>query len=229
MSRGKRKHRNVPENVQKIREMWTGDEALDAGIVYLEEGTRSFQLSNGAKFTIYSSPWQPEYYDWAFTYNRMQDRFNPSPAVSKFKAPNPIPDHPKIDIMLTHGPPRGILDVAHTTNEEVGCDHLRRAVERCKPRLHCFGHIHEGWGAERLDWVTKDFTPFVSDKQKILADRSAYVDLSEEGGSPLRWGQETLFVNASIMDITYRPSNAPWIVDLDLPVVKFGKNKSFET
>ena len=40
------------EDVQKIREMWTGDEARRAGIVYLEEGVRRFELGNGARFTV---------------------------------------------------------------------------------------------------------------------------------------------------------------------------------
>lgn len=40
------------EDVQKIREMWTGEEARRAGIVYLEEGVRTFELKSGAKFTV---------------------------------------------------------------------------------------------------------------------------------------------------------------------------------
>lgn len=40
------------EDVQKIREMWTGEEARRAGIVYLEEGVRTFELKSGARFTV---------------------------------------------------------------------------------------------------------------------------------------------------------------------------------
>ncbi|CAD6566835.1 MAG: hypothetical protein ASARMPREDX12_008842 [Alectoria sarmentosa] len=156
------------EDVKKIRKMWTGEEARKAGIVYLEEGVRTFELKNGASFTVYSSPWQPQFYDWAFTYPRQVDRFNPSPAVVKVKAANPVPDHPAIDIMLSHGPPKGILD--ETDRGE-----------------------------------------------KVFEDRCASVDISESGGKPLKWGQETLFVNASIMDVNYNPTNAPWVVDIDLP------------
>ncbi|KAL9011504.1 MAG: hypothetical protein Q9173_003650, partial [Seirophora scorigena] len=147
----KRMHRNIPEDTAAVREIWTGAGAQAAGVVYLEEGIRSFTLKNGATFTIYTSPYQPEFCGWAFPYARAQDRFNPD---SSF-ASTPIPEHPAIDILLTHGPPRGILDtVAHYNGEDeaVGCEHLLRAVQRCRPRLHCFGHIHEGWGAERHDW-----------------------------------------------------------------------------
>lgn len=166
---------------------------------------------------LYSSPWQPEFYDWAFTYPRQVDRFNPSPAVVKEKAANPIPNHPAIDIMLTHGPPKDVLDETDR-GEKVGCDHLLRAVTRCKPRLHCFGHIHEGWGAGRIDWKTKAFEQVEIAKSQAFEDRCACVDISKVGGKPLQWGQETLFVNASIMDVRYRPTNAPWVVDIDLPV-----------
>lgn len=45
-------HSGTSEDLGKVREMWTGWEAKQAGIIYLEEGTRSFQLKNGAKFTV---------------------------------------------------------------------------------------------------------------------------------------------------------------------------------
>lgn len=166
---------------------------------------------------VYSSPWQPEFYDWAFTYPRQVDRFNPSPLVVKDKATDPVPDHPGIDIMLTHGPPNDILDETDR-GEKAGCDHLLRAVTRCKPRLHCFGHIHEGWGAGRIDWRTRKLEQVETIQPHVIDNRCAGVDVSEDGGKPLKWGQETLFVNASIMDVHYKPVNGPWAVDIDLPM-----------
>jgi hypothetical protein len=62
-----------------------------------------------------------------------------------------VPDFPAVDVMMTHGPPMGILD-ATTRGEHVGCQHLLRAARRCKPVLHCFGHIHEAWGAQKVKW-----------------------------------------------------------------------------
>jgi Icc-related predicted phosphoesterase len=43
-------------------------------------------------------------------------------------------------ILITHGPPLGILD------DRQGRSALHRAVIRVKPRLHCFGHVHSGYG-----------------------------------------------------------------------------------
>ncbi|KAG9234277.1 hypothetical protein BJ875DRAFT_441415 [Amylocarpus encephaloides] len=40
----------------------------EAGVIYLNEGTHRLILSNGVKFTIYASPYQPEYGDWVALY-----------------------------------------------------------------------------------------------------------------------------------------------------------------
>ncbi|KAI4121865.1 MAG: hypothetical protein LQ338_006121 [Usnochroma carphineum] len=207
-----RMHRNIPEDTTLVKEIWTGAKAKEAAVVYLEEGVRTFTLKNGATFTIYTSPYTPEFCGWAFPYERDSDRFfNPQEG-----AQNPIPPHPAIDILLTHGPPLGILDeTAH--RENVGCEHLLRAVQRCRPRLHCFGHIHEGWGAERRNWVSGAVKKL--DSGDVRRKGFAGLDLTKEGGGgEVRFGEETVFVNASVMDVGYRPVNAPWSVDLDLPV-----------
>jgi len=49
-----------------------------------------------------------------------------------------------IDILVTHSPPKGILD--QTWRYRCGCEELRMALENIRPRLHVFGHIHEGHG-----------------------------------------------------------------------------------
>lgn len=36
--------------------------------------------------------------------------------------------------------------------ERVGCPDLFGAVARARPSIHCFGHIHEGWGAKLVTW-----------------------------------------------------------------------------
>lgn len=146
----------------------TGPLASAAGVTYLTEGTHTFNLSNGAKFTIYTSPYQPEFNNWAFPYARNQDRFNLPYQVAKgitSIADEPVPNFPGIDIMMTHGPPRGILDAG------LGCDNLLRAVGRARPLLYCFGHIHEGYGANMVTWK--------EDKQEMLS-------MVEENGRVVR-------------------------------------------
>lgn len=142
------------QDLDRIRDLYCGKEAVENGIRYLEEGVSTFTLKKkkgGATFTVYSSPWQPVHSNWAFTYPLDVDRWNAAPSTSeggraRFEPPNPVPSHPAIDIMVTHGPPHGVLDITirptSTEDDHVGCRHLLRAVARCRPRLHVFGHIH---------------------------------------------------------------------------------------
>ena len=206
------------EDPKEIKALYTHPDTVAAGIRYLDEGTYTFTLSTGARFTIYASPYSPEFCNWAFAYDRAVDRYNPSPPVSRFQAPNPIPSHPAVDLMLTHGPPYGIFDTVQGSKAHVGCENLLRATERARPRLHVFGHIHEAYGGGRMDWKTKQVEEIRGDPESVLEDRCVYVDASEGGKQPLRFGEETFFVNASVVSIRYHAVNAPWLVDLDLPV-----------
>ena len=121
--------------------------------------------------------------------------------------------------MMTHGPPKDILDwVGRAPGvTTVGCHALVRAVSRARPLLHCFGHIHEAHGATVVTW--KD------DKEKIGAD--AISDLSPQPNAfpisskhSIKFGTQTLMVNAAIMDVNYNPRNSPWLVELELPCTK---------
>lgn len=232
-------------------------------------------------------------------YPRKHDRYTAASSPRKhlpgsFTAPNPIPSHPAIDIVMTHGPPAGILDRANAHNH-VGCTHLQRALARVRPRLHVFGHIHEDWGAMRVDW-SQGKARSIDSRGRVHAgkgksvtyeedgdhdDEEADDDDSEQGDTneaghkedddekehwwkvaergyvaldftgdqrlgpirkgrpkpeaeeedntleppgdgvyrfpPLRWGQETLALNATIKDSGFRAMNAPFVVDLMLP------------
>lgn len=122
---------------------------------------------------------------------------------------------------MTHGPPINMHDRT-IRNERVGCPWLWKAVERCRPRLHCFGHIHEEWGSTRWDWGKETGERVEMDEDVLREGKGARVDVSREGGKGLSFGQETLFVNAAIMSAWHRAENAPWVVDLDLLARKSG-------
>ncbi len=91
---------------------------------------------------FWGSPWQPEFFDWAFNLPR-------GAALAAMWAL--IPD--ETDVLVTHGPPRGILDRT-VTGVAVGCDDLLAALARVRPRLHVFGHIHEAYGKLERDGTT---------------------------------------------------------------------------
>jgi len=95
--------------------------------------------------SIWGSPWQPWFCDWAFN----------GPRDGSLKHIwSMIPD--KTDILITHGPPAGHGDTL-TDGNQVGCVDLRDAVARIRPKLHVFGHIHEGHGT-----TTNGHTKFVN-------------------------------------------------------------------
>lgn len=111
---------------------------LDASIYYLQDS--SVEIA-GLKF--YGSPWQPRFFDWAFNLMRGAE------LAEKWKL---IPDD--TDVLITHGPPNGILDEVQQRYfiENTGCEELRKRVEIIKPKLHIFGHIHCGYGrVEKFD------------------------------------------------------------------------------
>jgi len=78
---------------------------------------------------IYGSPWQP----------------NLPRHGEEMKAKwDAIPDN--TDILVTHGPPFGYLDIPGGQSIRVGCEMLRERVEAFKPKIHVFGHIHGSAG-----------------------------------------------------------------------------------
>ena len=113
---------------------------------------------------IWGSPWQPEFHDWAFNLPRGKEL-----ADVWAKMPDDC------DIVITHGPPRGIGDRCSDGRHE-GCDDLRQRIAEVRPKLHLFGHIHEAYGVE------------------------------EAGG--------TVFANASICNLAYRPVHEPVVIHL---------------
>jgi calcineurin-like phosphoesterase family protein len=50
------------------------------------------------------------------------------------------------NIVITHGPPYGVLDQAPGSEYHAGCPQLLAAMQRVKPRLHVFGHAHGCFG-----------------------------------------------------------------------------------
>lgn len=71
--------------------------------------------------------------------------FGRSNASDRVRIYNTIPEG--TDIIITHGPPYGILDASPNDYPgPTGDRELREAIVRIRPRLHVFGHIHAGYG-----------------------------------------------------------------------------------
>jgi Icc-related predicted phosphoesterase len=146
-----------------------------AGVSYLQDSGINID-----GLSIYGSPWQPEFMHWAFNVPRGQ--------LATYWDEIPT----GLDILITHGPPYGILDqrvlpgvrrLAPWEDEEpfagsdhVGDEELLATVERVKPRIHVFGHIHSGYGKTQ--------------------------------------NNHTAFYNASLCDEDYEPMHEPWVIDV---------------
>lgn len=110
---------------------------LITNAIYLENSGCTIE---GLK--IWGSPATPNFFDWAFNYAR---------GGQLRRIWEAIPDD--IDILVTHGPAHGILDEPARiipfdgwSSKHVGCEDLLDVIQKHPPRLHVFGHIHEGAG-----------------------------------------------------------------------------------
>jgi multisite-specific tRNA:(cytosine-C5)-methyltransferase len=134
-------------------------------IRYLREGTHQIELKNHAPLTVYASPYTASKSNWGFAYD-------------------PETDHQwdikmGTDIVITHSPPRGILDMTDS-RQRAGSASLFAAVASARPKLHCFGHIHEGWGGKRVQWrppaegvTPSHFTAIDGEHSRTLATLAA--------------------------------------------------------
>ncbi|GJC94809.1 ser/thr protein phosphatase [Colletotrichum higginsianum] len=83
----------VNQEILAVRDLVKRSKA--EGIVFLEEGTHDFVLGNGAALKLFASPYTPGTAWWAFEYSTHD--FNIEEGT---------------DVVVTHGPPRGILDIS---------------------------------------------------------------------------------------------------------------------
>lgn len=86
----------------------------------------------GIKF--WGSPVQPAFHNWAFQKPR---------GVHLCEHWRKIPMW--TDVLITHGPPLGFGDI-NARDERFGDADLLAAVLEIKPKIHCYGHAHHGYG-----------------------------------------------------------------------------------
>lgn len=126
----------------------------------------------GIRFFL--SPYQPAFCNWAYNVPRGEA------LAEKWSQ---IPDN--TNVLVTHGPPMGILDPVERFNgqkcewetEHVGCEDLYNKIQQLgQLKLHVFGHIHLGYGMLKVGRLT--------------------------------------YANASVCTEEYKPINKPIVVEL---------------
>lgn len=114
-------------------------------VYYLED---SGVTIGGVHF--WGSPWTPDFFPdrWAFNQTRGEV------SAERWKL---IPDD--TNVLITHGPPHGILDTCVSIEDphemvHAGCEELAKRVDRLHDlRVHVFGHIHESRGIVQRNGV----------------------------------------------------------------------------
>ena len=158
----------VPGNHNTSEHMFTISDYMKKGITRLINETC---IVNGNK--IYGSPYTPSFGNgWSYNVDRTKMQ----------RVWDMIPKN--TDILVTHGPPAGILDLTKSGDDvlrSVGCKSLLNTVFNLDLKLHVFGHLH-------------DESNIYNHGVRIL--------------------NNTIYANASIVDLHHRVVNQPIIIEL---------------
>jgi len=120
-------------NAEKVKGNLTGYKSID----YIQDELITIQDEDKPEVKIWGSPWQPEFYSWAFNLPKNGDELK-----AKWDM---IPED--VDILITHGPAWGFLDdVDGRRGDHLGCELLAEKIKAIKPKIHVCGHIHTGYG-----------------------------------------------------------------------------------
>ncbi|KAK3938754.1 Metallo-dependent phosphatase-like protein [Diplogelasinospora grovesii] len=189
--------------VQQVRSLFNAEEIN--GLHFLDEGMHSFKLDGDRSFTVYASPYTPESDEsaWSHLYLAGENPFGDG-------AESPMPSN-GVDIVMTHGPPlvpSGAAEYRLDINKDglhCGCPKLFEAISRTKPKLHCFGHLHEGYGSQEISWH--------GEGEATLGEvrRQSQPLVCDDDG-------KTVLVNAAMVNHNYAEEEHrnPWVVDLNL-------------
>ncbi|WIA43846.1 hypothetical protein OEZ86_010261 [Tetradesmus obliquus] len=112
---------NSSSNSSSSSSSSSSSRSYSSGIVYLEN-SGCVDTVTGLRF--WGSPQTPEFCGWAFA---------TADAAAAAQVCSRVPGD--TDILLTHGPPAGVLDT-NGSGSSCGCPQLTKALERVQPALH---------------------------------------------------------------------------------------------
>ena len=103
-------------------------------IIYLQDTSATLRFVNGRSLRIYGSPWTQQYGTRAFQFPLNRDVWTGAVPIDT-------------DILITHGPPKFHLDANAQGNQ-----YLVYELCRVRPKLVVYGHIHDGYGKDVVDF-----------------------------------------------------------------------------
>jgi Icc-related predicted phosphoesterase len=135
------------------------EEGKKNNIHYLEDSMITIE-----GIRIYGMPWTPWFYGdyWAFN-------------LKSEEMAEKVDLIPNCDVLVTHGPPKYILDKVKSDKIHVGCEHLTNKIKLMQPTLSVFGHIHEGHGKEMLASTECYNVSYLDENYKVKNQPVTYI------------------------------------------------------
>ncbi|KAK1998323.1 calcineurin-like phosphoesterase [Colletotrichum falcatum] len=189
---GSRFHNQEPQSPRDCAALL----AASPTITYLEHESATVRLASPAGphtcFSVFASPYSPRNGLWAFGYDA-PPRHAAAAATTAADLPTLWDDIPlDADVVVTHTPPRTHRDESRA-RRAAGCEALRRALWRVRPRLAVCGHVHEARGVARVRWDLEcGNVAFKEEGVEGWDDpgqgnsKQSLIDLTAKGGKPLR-------------------------------------------
>ncbi|TDZ21540.1 putative rhamnogalacturonate lyase C [Colletotrichum orbiculare MAFF 240422] len=177
-SHGSHFHNQAPQVPESCISLLTSSPS----ITYLNHSSTRVTLSSPSgprtSFAVFGSPYSPRAGLWAFGYD---------PSESSLWDDIPL----DAEVVVTHTPPHTHRDESRH-RRAAGCEALRKALWRVRPRLAVCGHVHEARGAERVTWdLGCANTPYKELATEVWTDpgvgaKQSLVNLTFKGGTPLK-------------------------------------------
>ncbi|KAL1838160.1 hypothetical protein VTJ49DRAFT_2986 [Mycothermus thermophilus] len=206
-------HNQIPQDSAKCRALL----ASSRSIIYLEHSSVTVRLKRPdgprTEFTVFGSPYSPQYGTWAFMYPRADagaaadadttadasgqrgssgDALSPNKTAAALWSAIPL----TTDLLITHTP------AATHRDDGCGCPELAKTLSVVRPRLHVCGHVHQARGAERVMWDV-DGRPAEEDP---AAAPAAAILSREPWQDP---NPDPTSAKISLVDLTSRKGNRP--------------------
>lgn len=137
----------IAGNHDRVIERRHGKEIIRAlPCIYLEN-----EAVEVAGIKIWGSPYTPPFFNWAFmaAEEALETMFAKIPKDT--------------ELLVTHGPPRGILDPGYNDPHVGSTALLKRVNELPNLRMNVFGHLHEGRGITSVGKTTFVNASYVND------------------------------------------------------------------
>ncbi|KAI2463416.1 Metallo-dependent phosphatase [Annulohypoxylon bovei var. microspora] len=175
-------HNNTSQNPVDCQNLLKQSKSL----IYLQHSSQVIKLAAASgprtTFNVFGSPYIPSCGKWAFQYSRS------APVAESIWKDIPL----NTDILITHGPARTHRDESRH-REAAGCEGLREAMWRVRPRIALCGHVHEARGVERVRWdLSNKFVRYKElastyqwEDPGVGNEKNCLVDLTVKGGMPL--------------------------------------------